>query len=105
MSHPRVFDDRKRETYLNFYLAVKEFLLLTRLFSIRAIDLNRDSLIEARPPIVPVRRMTIADSAFDYEQNLTYFYSESNQMIYSSKMDGESMLPIPVFISTNSFAI
>jgi len=69
---------------------VKEFLLLTRLFSIRAIDFNRDSNIEARPSIVPDQRTIISDSTFDYEQKIVYFYSQRQQMIYSSKMDGES---------------
>ena len=73
-----------------FVLAVKQFLLLSRVYSIRAIDMNRDSNIEARPPIVPNRRMIISDSVFDYEQKLIYFYSQTTQMIYSSKMDGES---------------
>jgi hypothetical protein len=73
------------------HLAVKDFLLLTRLFSIRAIDFNRDSNIEARPAIVPDQRTIISDSVFDYEQKIVYLYSQRQQMIYSSKMDGESM--------------
>ncbi|CAF4358125.1 unnamed protein product, partial [Adineta steineri] len=73
---------------------VKEFLLLTRLISIRAIDFNRDSNIEARPPIVPDRQTTILDSAFDYRQNIVYFYSARNRMIYSSTMNGEKSVPI-----------
>jgi hypothetical protein len=73
---------------------VKDFLLLTRLFSIRAIDFNRDSNIEARPPIVPDQRTVISDSVFDYEQKIVYFYSQKQQMIYSSKMDGESKIKI-----------
>jgi hypothetical protein len=73
---------------------VKDFLLLTRLFSIRAIDFNRDSSIEARPPIIPDRRTIISDSVFDYEQKIVYFYSHGSRMIYSSKMDGESKLII-----------
>ena len=69
---------------------MKDFLLLTRFFSIRAIDFNRDSNIEARPPIVPDQTTFIADSVFDYERNIVYFYSQRQQMIFSSKMDGES---------------
>ena len=72
------------------YLVVKDFLLLTRLFSIRGIDFNRDSNIEARPAIVPDQRTIISDSIFDYEQKIVYFYSQRQQMIFSSKMDGES---------------
>jgi hypothetical protein len=68
---------------------VKDFLLLTRFSSIRAIDFNRDSNIEARPPIVPDRRTFIPDSVFDYAQKIVYYYSLRSQMIYSSKMDGE----------------
>ncbi len=71
---------------------MKDFLLLTRAFSIREIDFNRDSSIEARPPIVPDQRTFISDSVFDYEQKLVYFYSQRQLMIYSSKMDGESKL-------------
>lgn len=73
-----------------YYLAVKDFLLLNRLNSIRAIDFNRDSNIEARPPIVPDRRTYIADSVFDFEEKVVYFFGSRTQMIYSSKMDGES---------------
>ena len=72
-------------------LAVKDFLLLNRLYSIRAIDFNRDSNIEARPPIVPDKSTVISDSVFDYEQKTVYYYSQQSQMIHSSKMDGESM--------------
>ncbi|CAF4934768.1 unnamed protein product, partial [Rotaria magnacalcarata] len=68
---------------------MKEFLLLSRLTSIRAVDLNRDSNIEARPPIIPDRRTAISDSVFDYEEKTVYFYAQRQQMIYSSKMDGE----------------
>ncbi|CAF5169257.1 unnamed protein product, partial [Rotaria sp. Silwood1] len=76
---------------------VKDFLLLTRLTSIRGIDFNRDSTIEARPPIVPARRTTISDSVFDYEEKTVYFYGQRSQMIYSSKMGGEKPIPcIPV---------
>ncbi|CAF0957368.1 unnamed protein product [Adineta ricciae] len=73
---------------------VKDFLLLTRLFSIRAIDFSRDSKIEARPPIVPDRRTIIMDSVFDYRQKLVYFYSKRSQMIYISYMDGEKPKPV-----------
>ena len=69
---------------------MKDFLLLNRISSIRAIDFNRYSNIEARPPIVPDRRTLITDFVFDYEQKIVYFYSSRNQMIYSSMMDGES---------------
>ncbi len=71
---------------------VKDFLLLSRLFSIRAIDFIRDSTIEARPPIVPDQSTFISDSVFDYELKIIYFYSHRQKMIYSSKMDGESTL-------------
>lgn len=73
---------------------MKDFLLLSRLFAIRAIDFVRDSNIEARPPIVPDRRTVIADAVLDYEQKTIYFYSLRTQMIYSSKMDGEGTLII-----------
>ncbi len=73
---------------------MKNFLILNRLFSIRAIDFNRDSNIEARPPIIPNRRTIISDSVFDYEQKIVYFYSQTSQMIHSSKMDGERKLII-----------
>lgn len=71
------------------FLGVKDFLLLTRSFSIRAIDFNRDSNVEARPSIVPDQQTFITDSTFDYEQKTVYFYSQREQMIFSSKMDGE----------------
>lgn len=74
------------------FLGVKDFLLLTRLFSIRAIDFNRDSNVEARPSIVPDQQTFITDSTFDYEQKTVYFYSQRQQMIFSSNMDGESKL-------------
>ncbi|CAF4205802.1 unnamed protein product, partial [Rotaria sp. Silwood2] len=73
---------------------VKDFLLLTRLTSIRGIDFYRDSTIEARPPIVPERRTTISNSVFDYEEKTVYFYGQRSQMIYSSKMDGEKPIPV-----------
>ncbi|CAF4051049.1 unnamed protein product, partial [Rotaria sordida] len=73
---------------------VKDFLLLTRLTSVRGIDFNRDSSVEARPPIVPDRRTAISDSVFDYEEKIVYFYSQRSQMIYSSKMDGEKPTPV-----------
>jgi hypothetical protein len=78
---------------------VKNFLILNRLFSIRAIDFNRDSNIEARPPIIPNRRTIISDSVFDYEQKIVYFYSQTSQMIHSSKMDGERKLIIFLIFS------
>ncbi|CAF1581398.1 unnamed protein product, partial [Rotaria sordida] len=73
---------------------VKDFLLLTRLTSVRGIDFNHDSSVEARPPIVPDRRTVISDSVFDYEEKIVYFYSQRSQMIYSSKMDGEKPIPV-----------
>lgn len=79
---------------------MKDFILLTRLSSIRAIDFNRDSNIEARPPIVPDRRTVISDSIFDYEQKLVYYYSQQSQMIHSSKMDGESTCTLSLSISS-----
>ncbi len=78
---------------------MKNFLILNRLFSIRAIDFNRDSNIEARPPIIPNRRTIISDSVFDYEQKIVYFYSQTSQMIHSSKMDGERKLIIFLIFS------
>jgi hypothetical protein len=75
--------------YYSFIVAIEDFLLLTRIYSIRAIDFNRDSNIEARAPIVPNRRDIIADSVFDYEQKLVYFYSQTSQMLFKSNMDGE----------------
>jgi len=60
------------------------------LYSIRGIDLNRDSNIEARPPIVPDESTTISDSVFDYEDKIIYYYSQRHRMIFTSKMDGES---------------
>ncbi|CAM4944086.1 unnamed protein product [Rotaria socialis] len=86
---------------------MKEFLLLSRLNSIRGVDLNRDSNIEARPPIIPDRRTAISDSVFDYEEKTVYFYAQRQQMIYSSKMDGEKPVPVTtskIFPMVNALA-
>ncbi|CAF0845820.1 unnamed protein product [Rotaria sp. Silwood1] len=82
------------------FLPVKDFLL-TRLFSIGGIDFNRDSNIEARPMIVPDQRTIISDFVFDYEEKLVYFYCQTSQMIYSSKMDGEKNLTNPRSIAVD----
>lgn len=55
------------------YLAMKAFLLLTRLLFIQAIDFNIDSNLEDRPPMVPDQRTFISYSVCDYEKKIVYF--------------------------------
>ncbi|CAF1314603.1 unnamed protein product, partial [Rotaria sp. Silwood1] len=68
---------------------MQDFLLLTRLFSIRVIEFNRDSNIEALPAIVPDQSTIISDPVFNYEEKFGYFYFQRTQMICSSKMDSD----------------
>ncbi|CAF4976318.1 unnamed protein product [Rotaria sp. Silwood1] len=73
---------------------MQDFLLLTRLFSIRVIEFNRDSNIEALPAIVPDQSTIISDPVFNYEEKFGYFYFQRTQMICSSKMDSDKSIPV-----------
>ncbi|CAF3250306.1 unnamed protein product [Rotaria sp. Silwood2] len=76
------------------FLVVQDFLLLTCLFSIRVIEFNRDSNIEALSAIVPDQSTIISDPVFNYEEKFGYFYFQRTQMICSSKMDSDKSIPV-----------
>ncbi|CAF5054629.1 unnamed protein product, partial [Rotaria sp. Silwood1] len=78
----------------SLFLVVQDFLLLTRLFSIRVIEFNRDSNIDALPAIVPDQSTIISDPVFNYEEKFGYFYFQITQMICSSKMDSDKSIPV-----------
>ncbi|CAF5032098.1 unnamed protein product, partial [Rotaria sp. Silwood1] len=71
------------------YFLVQDFLLLTCLFSIRVIEFNRDSNIEALSAIVPDQSTIISDPVFNYEEKFGYFYFQRTQIICLSKTDSD----------------